>query len=48
MIKSNIPNMKVRVYIIPEKISRINGEYIKGVDYIDIKADRSEFKVILK
>jgi hypothetical protein len=48
MIKSNIPNMKVRVHIIPERISHIDGEYIKGVDYIDIKADRSEFKVILK
>ena len=43
----NIPEMRLRVHIDPERIEAVNGEYLTGAGYVDVRCDRERIKVVL-
>jgi hypothetical protein len=47
-MNSKCPCMRIRVHCDPSQIAGVDGEYLPGPGYIDIKCDREEFTVRLR
>jgi hypothetical protein len=46
--RENIPKIRMRVHIEPERIKEINGEYVTGDGYVDVRCDRKRIEVMLR
>jgi len=45
--RENIPEMRLRIHLEPERIKEINGEYATGEGYVDVRCDRERIEVML-
>ena len=45
--RENIPEMRLRIHVEPERIKEINGEYAMGEGYVDVRCDREKIEVVL-
>jgi hypothetical protein len=45
--RENIPEMRLRIHVEPERIKEISGKCIEGDGYVDVMCDRERIEVIL-
>ena len=45
--RENIPEMRLRIHVEPERIKEINGECVTGEGYVDVRCDREWIEVVL-
>ena len=44
--RENIPKMKLRIHIEPERIKGVDREYVAGDGYVDVRCDRERIEVM--
>jgi hypothetical protein len=47
-MREGIPEMKLRIHVEPERIKEVNGEYVAGEGYVDVRCDRERIEVVLE
>ena len=45
--REDIPKMRLRIHVDPERIKEIEGDYVAGVGYVDVVCDGERIEVIL-
>ncbi|MFZ2071477.1 MAG: hypothetical protein WAV32_07790 [Halobacteriota archaeon] len=47
-LRENIPEMRLRIHVEPERIKVVEGEYVAGEGYVDVRCDREKEEVVLE
>jgi len=46
-LREDLPKMRLRIHVEPERIKKINKEYVEGEEYVDVRVGKEEIEVVL-
>jgi hypothetical protein len=47
-LRENMPKMRLRIHVDPERIKEVKEEYVAGDGYVDVRCDRERIEVVLE